>query len=64
MIREGQINRDEALNKISSGTEINNKELEIVNEVFDKLRLSKRERNAILNLTSIHLAHHLNITMK
>jgi hypothetical protein len=53
MIRENKITRNEALSKISSRSENDKRELEVITQVFDTLGLSHKEREAILNLKTL-----------
>jgi len=53
MIREGMITRDVALAKATTGTESDDKEMEVINEVFDRLNLNHKEREAILELQTL-----------
>jgi glutamine---fructose-6-phosphate transaminase (isomerizing) len=49
MIRENQMTREKALEKLAANPESDKKELEIVQEVLQKLRLTENERRTILN---------------
>lgn len=53
MIREGKITRDEALYTVGRKTEYDEKEMEVINQVFDRLKLNPKERDAILNLKTL-----------
>lgn len=53
MIRENLLTRDQALEKIKTNCEGENRELEVVKEVFDRLKLSEKERSAIINLETL-----------
>lgn len=49
MIREGMVTREDALAKITSSAEEKEKEMVVINQLFDRLKLSKKERYSILN---------------
>ena len=49
MIREGMLTREDALSKINSYTGENEKEMEVINQLFDRLKLKNKERYSILN---------------